>query len=95
MNYTGYNLKTFPTQQSLLDTLPKRAIKVLNQWLEKHAILLPSVVPPKSTNIDYSFDINGSTFHGPFGDDSNWLQVEQKEKGKPKFYVWWVTDDPS
>ena len=59
-----------------MSTLPKEAIEVLNQWVEKHALLLPSAVPMQyESNNNYSFDPNNALFSGPFSGD-NWLKVE-------------------
>ena len=76
-----------------MNTLPKDAIGILNKWLEKHPILLPKAVPSQNNNIDYSFSVNDTTFHGPYG-DGDWLQVEQQESDKPRFIILWNQKHP-
>ena len=84
--------KTFESEQALLHTLPRKAIEVLNQWLEQNAILLTTAVPSQSTNnTDYFFELSSATYHGPFTDGGGWLQIEQKQTDKPRFRFSWFT----
>lgn len=89
---TSFQYNSFCDENDTLNTLPLEAIRVLDQFAQKHAILLPSAIPFGHTTTDYSFDINNAIFHGPYGDDDR-IQVEQQQTGMPQFYVKWSTND--
>ena len=85
--------KTFESEQALVDTLPKRAIDLVNQFVEKHPILLPSVIPSQHDNTNYYFDISDTIFHGPYVLNHH-VQIEMQQDDKPLFYVWWILVEP-
>ena len=78
-----------------MNTLPKKPIQLLNEFVQKHPILLQSALPPsEQNNTNYSFDLNTTLFHGPYW-SGTYLRVEQQQADKPKFYVMWNPSDPN
>ena len=49
---------SYPYEKEFVNTLPKKLVGILNQWLNKHTIILPSVLPSQSNIRNNSFDIN-------------------------------------
>ena len=83
----------FDSEQSLINTLPKTRIKILKQFIAKHEIFLPSMFPPGFNLTNYSFDINSTIFHGPFCVSTNRYRVDHQQPDKPRFDVFWQSDD--
>ena len=74
-----------------MDTFPRRTIKTLNEFISKHKIFLPVIIPDGEDKDDYSFDWNSADFHGPFKRDRGFpmLSVEQQDPSLPLFRIDW------
>ena len=60
--------KSFDTEHSLLNTLPRNCIKLLNQFVKLHDIVLPSVFPSGYIYNKEFFDFENCVFSGPYID---------------------------
>jgi hypothetical protein len=65
-------------EESLLDTLPRNHINLLNQYLELHDIILPSVFPAGYIHNKEFLDLDDCVFFGPYS-LKNRFQVEQRQ----------------
>ena len=71
--------KQFESLQALNQTLPKTQIKTLNEFIAKHEIILPSVLPE---HYSHSYlDLSSATFNGPFVRGA-YLIIEQHQTDK-------------
>ena len=59
-------LKPFDDVYSLLEGLPRYAIRVLNQWLYKHDLFDSSILPMGLDETGFTLDMQKAIFHGPF-----------------------------
>ena len=86
--------KKYENESDLIDTLPIKAIGVLNQYLEKYALIDQSAVPSQFKS-KYCFDANRAIIFGPFGKkDGTSLCVEQQQDDDIRFTIIWdPTDD--
>ena len=77
--------------ESLLDSFPKNAFKILNQFLQKHRIFKQSVMPLglDQDHNTISFDMQTAVFNGPFS-DGTFVYVEQTQNDKPRFSIQWM-----
>jgi hypothetical protein len=74
-----------------MNSLPKKAIKALNQWLHRHSSFLFSALQSKNNSFSCS---NTDVFYGPFTDETGYLMIEEWSKN-PKMYITWDPDKSS
>jgi hypothetical protein len=82
-------LKDFDSEQDLLETLPKDALKTFDLFIQRHGFFRPWLHPSQDNLINYPFSMDKAVVNGPFGDETC-LQVESDE---PKFYLKWEPND--
>ena len=90
-----WSYKHFGNFKDLLDSIPKRTIKTLSQWTQKHQIFLESSLPKGADPNKYFFDAQSSEFHGPFAHSDGRLRIEQQNPAKPRFIIMWNPSEPS
>ena len=64
--YPDYLLEEYDTVHSLIDTVPFNCLQSLHQFIERHDIFLPSVLPKGEIETNYKLDIKNAIFNGPF-----------------------------
>ena len=84
---SGYTFKQYESLQSLKLTLPKQAIKTFNEFVAKHQIILPLVLPAHYNHSTYSFDWNSIFLDGPFFNGIS-LLIEHNQNDKPMFQIY-------
>ena len=94
LHNTDFIFKAFDSEQNLLKTLPRKLFKTLDLWIEKHEFFPASFLPSQYNLNKYSLVMDNAVFHGPFS-NGVYLQVEQQQSDKPKFYFKWRPNDHS
>ena len=89
LHHTSLLLKDFDSEQDLLETLPKDALKTFDLFIQRHGFFRPWLHPSQDNHINYPFSMDKAVVNGPFGDETC-LQVESDE---PKFYLKWEPND--
>ena len=89
---TGRPFKQFESVQTLIQTVPKKPIKTLNEFKAKHDLILPSVLPENCDHSTYSFDWNSAVFNGPFVTGTE-LLLEQQQTDRPMFMIVWDSNN--
>ena len=88
LGYTGSSFKQFDSLQAMKETLPPSALRTFSEFIAKHQIISPSVLPAHIDHNTYSFDWNSDIFNGPFV-YQEYLFIEQQQADRPLFLIIW------
>ena len=78
----------------ILETIPKKGIKLLNQLLLRYPNIIDSILSTGTEQSNTVIDMNTATFHGPFITYREEVIIEQQQIDKPQFHLSWILEDP-
>ena len=75
----------------MLETIPKRAVNILHNWVENHKNILRSMFPNDGLK---KLNKKSSVFYGPFVDEYGDLRIKHFQEDYIKLVIEWNTNDP-
>lgn len=88
---TGYIYQRFNIKKRRFGTHSHLDFNLMNQFVELHDIVLPSVFPTGYIHNKKFFDLENCIFYGPYSNGTGY-QIELCQPDKPKFCICWSSE---
>ena len=90
--YPSWKLTTYPDFNTILETLPKRQLSAINQYLSKHPLFPNQCIPSDSCAKDLDVKVRSSRFHGVYNSGGGYCVMQKNESDqRDGLYVYWYS----